>query len=154
MDPRQCGAGSDGRELGAQLGRASRQLGWSSADVCLRSTEDGGSEVAEERRSHRMESGLRLRHARDGHRGGVVLASAAEAKRCCREPRWFRKIFLLQSTVLPRSSASRAATGRMAPRSERGTDRKSTRLNSSHGYISYAVFCLKKKKKKKIKKNT
>src|SRR2546422_1156878 len=28
---------------------------------------------------------------------------------------------------------------------ERG-DRKSTRLNSSHGYISYAVFCLKKKK--------
>src|SRR2546422_4655457 len=27
------------------------------------------------------------------------------------------------------------------------SDRKSTRLNSSHGYISYAVFCLKKKKK-------
>src|SRR5205809_6111412 len=26
-----------------------------------------------------------------------------------------------------------------------GRDRKSTRLNSSHGYISYAVFCLKKK---------
>src|SRR2546429_6596202 len=32
-----------------------------------------------------------------------------------------------------------AASGRLA-------DRKSTRLNSSHGYISYAVFCLKKKK--------
>src|SRR2546422_3128105 len=29
-----------------------------------------------------------------------------------------------------------------------GKDRKSTRLNSSHGYISYAVFCLKKKKRK------
>src|SRR2546429_6233115 len=28
----------------------------------------------------------------------------------------------------------------------RSQDRKSTRLNSSHGYISYAVFCLKKKK--------
>src|SRR2546422_6953581 len=28
----------------------------------------------------------------------------------------------------------------------RAEDRKSTRLNSSHGYISYAVFCLKKKK--------
>src|SRR2546422_5074677 len=27
----------------------------------------------------------------------------------------------------------------------RASDRKSTRLNSSHGYISYAVFCLKKK---------
>src|SRR5688572_31123428 len=32
------------------------------------------------------------------------------------------------------------------------TDRKSTRLNSSHSQISYAVFCLKKKKKKIIKK--
>src|SRR2546429_4731046 len=31
-------------------------------------------------------------------------------------------------------------------RSGSGRDRKSTRLNSSHGYISYAVFCLKKKK--------
>src|SRR5687768_18360014 len=30
-----------------------------------------------------------------------------------------------------------------------GEDRKSTRLNSSHGYISYAVFCLKKKKKER-----
>src|SRR2546426_2255855 len=31
-----------------------------------------------------------------------------------------------------------------------GTDRKSTRLNSSHLVISYAVFCLKKKKKEQI----
>src|SRR5687768_18214114 len=30
-------------------------------------------------------------------------------------------------------------------------DRKSTRLNSSHGYISYAVFCLKKKTQKQKK---
>src|SRR5687768_17976047 len=30
----------------------------------------------------------------------------------------------------------------------RRADRKSTRLNSSHGYISYAVFCLKKKKER------
>src|SRR2546429_2799920 len=30
------------------------------------------------------------------------------------------------------------------------SDRKSTRLNSSHGYISYAVFCLKKKKNNKL----
>src|SRR2546429_4700102 len=29
-------------------------------------------------------------------------------------------------------------------------DRKSTRLNSSHGYISYAVFCLKKKKEQSL----
>src|SRR6266436_7995822 len=48
------------------------------------------------------------------------------------------------------------------PRGGAQVDRKSTRLNSSHGYISYAVFCLKKKKtnpaqhlnkKKKKKKN-
>src|SRR5687768_18269314 len=32
------------------------------------------------------------------------------------------------------------------------SDRKSTRLNSSHGYISYAVFCLKKKINKKTNK--
>src|SRR2546422_8027698 len=37
----------------------------------------------------------------------------------------------------------RGAAGAACP-----VDRKSTRLNSSHGYISYAVFCLKKKKKK------
>src|SRR2546429_1592600 len=36
-------------------------------------------------------------------------------------------------------------------RGEADLDRKSTRLNSSHGYISYAVFCLKKKKKRKHK---
>src|SRR5438270_6508299 len=33
-------------------------------------------------------------------------------------------------------------------------DRKSTRLNSSHSQISYAVFCLKKKKKNKKKTNS
>src|SRR5438105_10502927 len=36
----------------------------------------------------------------------------------------------------------------------RDRDRKSTRLNSSHEWISYAVFCLKKKKKKMNAKNT
>src|SRR2546429_4090539 len=41
----------------------------------------------------------------------------------------------------PRSSGLRA---------DADEDRKSTRLNSSHGYISYAVFCLKKKKHIKI----
>src|SRR2546422_4424657 len=37
---------------------------------------------------------------------------------------------------------------RIADATDLPLDRKSTRLNSSHGYISYAVFCLKKKKKK------
>src|SRR5690349_23324683 len=37
---------------------------------------------------------------------------------------------------------------------QRPQDRKSTRLNSSHVEISYAVFCLKKKKKKEVNRST
>src|SRR2546422_7556498 len=44
-------------------------------------------------------------------------------------------------------SASACAHASGAYRVSCHRDRKSTRLNSSHGYISYAVFCLKKKKK-------
>src|SRR5687768_17793741 len=44
-----------------------------------------------------------------------------------------------------------AACRSLSVGSARRGDRKSTRLNSSHGYISYAVFCLKKKKKKEKK---
>src|SRR5687768_17921792 len=43
--------------------------------------------------------------------------------------------------------------GHARRREQKNRDRKSTRLNSSHGYISYAVFCLKKKKKTKKKHN-
>src|SRR2546429_1610632 len=43
----------------------------------------------------------------------------------------------------------RVALHQLVPR--HAADRKSTRLNSSHGYISYAVFCLKKKKKKRAR---
>src|SRR2546422_8221859 len=51
-----------------------------------------------------------------------------------------------------RTRVVRGAARARRQRGARGTrrrarDRKSTRLNSSHGYISYAVFCLKKKKK-------
>src|SRR5687768_18593596 len=52
--------------------------------------------------------------------------------------------------AVPRHHAHRplsAGGRRLVPR-RAARDRKSTRLNSSHGYISYAVFCLKKKKKK------
>src|SRR2546429_4377369 len=48
------------------------------------------------------------------------------------------------------SDAEKATLAEIAHRLRRKAleelDRKSTRLNSSHGYISYAVFCLKKKK--------
>src|SRR2546430_4284983 len=49
----------------------------------------------------------------------------------------------------PPISATTATTARWrAPTGFSPADRKSTRLNSSHSQISYAVFCLKKKKKK------
>src|SRR2546429_1602534 len=44
------------------------------------------------------------------------------------------------------SAAGLASVQFFASVTEEEIDRKSTRLNSSHGYISYAVFCLKKKK--------
>src|SRR3954467_9028777 len=41
-----------------------------------------------------------------------------------------------------------ATSSVVAPGTSRSSDRKSTRLNSSHTIISYAVFCLKKKKRR------
>src|SRR2546422_4052211 len=55
------------------------------------------------------------------------------------------------SPRLGHRGGERAAAPPRAGRDRRAhpvQDRKSTRLNSSHGYISYAVFCFKKKKKK------
>src|SRR2546422_4859321 len=46
----------------------------------------------------------------------------------------------------PKRSKRRSQNWRRASKVLVRRDRKSTRLNSSHGYISYAVFCLKKKK--------
>src|SRR5688572_31936421 len=50
--------------------------------------------------------------------------------------------------VVPEPIQITVAAAEIAP------DRKSTRLNSSHSQISYAVFCLKKKKKIKNRSNT
>src|SRR5438034_5287990 len=49
---------------------------------------------------------------------------------------------------LPRSGMSQNRNSPPSNPSAATSDRKSTRLNSSHTVISYAVFCLKKKKKK------
>src|SRR2546429_2810361 len=54
------------------------------------------------------------------------------------------RLFCMESSVTPAKREGEAAQ----PLRGLSRDRKSTRLNSSHGYISYAVFCLKKKKKK------
>src|SRR5437660_7491650 len=48
----------------------------------------------------------------------------------------------------PASRRATAHTSAVTPLPQQLLDRKSTRLNSSHVAISYAVFCLKKKKKK------
>src|SRR2546430_9375568 len=53
-----------------------------------------------------------------------------------------------------RGAGSGEAGSRYRQRKRRGADRKSTRLNSSHSQISYAVFCLKKKKKSTVIPNT
>src|SRR5690554_7600445 len=64
------------------------------------------------------------------------------------------KIITFQHSFHGRTLATMSASGKagwdtiFAPQVD-GLDRKSTRLNSSHVRISYAVFCLKKKKKKK-----
>src|SRR2546422_7339817 len=71
----------------------------------------------------------------------IYTLSLHDALPICRWPRYVET-----KTRLRRYGSGAAA--RAVPY-QRG-DRKSTRLNSSHGYISYAVFCLKKKKKKKI----
>src|SRR2546422_6371425 len=49
-----------------------------------------------------------------------------------------------EEAALGRPAVRHRGRTRLGPAPE--GDRKSTRLNSSHGYISYAVFCLKKKK--------
>src|SRR2546422_4283076 len=63
----------------------------------------------------------------------------------------FRSLLEVLDSEIPAVQDARDRDGlhEGLPRGEvvRLLDRKSTRLNSSHGYISYAVFCLKKKKK-------
>src|SRR2546422_8303113 len=62
----------------------------------------------------------------------------------------------LQVGIYPSEQGGIRTASSPPPASDTQTfvDRKSTRLNSSHGYISYAVFCLKKKKKKKYKESS
>src|SRR2546422_8192605 len=65
----------------------------------------------------------------------------------------------VRSSSAPTTACSRRSCPEQAgersswprPNTDCPPDRKSTRLNSSHGYISYAVFCLKKKKKIQIR---
>src|SRR2546427_2975272 len=67
----------------------------------------------------------------------------SESGGCARQESFEWKIRRLPSAS--RQSMAGGSHGRAAYREANG-DRKSTRLNSSHSQISYAVFCLKKKK--------
>src|SRR6266853_613777 len=103
--------------------------------------------------------GSRARNHQDSMVGAVVLRPQAITRGT---PRWNtlgREHDAVRSTrgSLPKKGWSRTSTP--CTRSARRVDRKSTRLNSSHSQISYAVFCLKKKKKeinieKTVKKKT
>src|SRR2546421_3979390 len=60
---------------------------------------------------------------------------------------WFFKLFVLGLFLFEEATESVYGVDGILPL-RFGGDRKSTRLNSSHDQISYAVFCLKKKKKR------
>src|SRR5437867_13196809 len=109
-----------------------------------------------------------MRQLSDRTLSGSLLCVASGCPRCGQPSASFVFFFLMlrrppRSTLFPyttlfrsRRAGDRAGSqrlpddraGRLDHREDVG-DRKSTRLNSSHRTISYAVFCLKKKKKKK-----
>src|SRR2546422_8548551 len=60
---------------------------------------------------------------------------------------WLRRVWV--RVRLERTVGDQDQRDQRGERQHADPDRKSTRLNSSHGYISYAVFCLKKKKNNK-----
>src|SRR5258708_8590989 len=104
-----------------------------------------------------LRSALLAPNSRGAGKEETAAAEIAEATNCLREISFVLDMRSSQATVAetqliqifetrasPRSSSKRKSAVILQ-------DRKSTRLNSSHQIISYAVFCLKKKKKKKPK---
>src|SRR3989449_8048627 len=117
-------------DAGFELGQADR------GDQLARA----GIELAQHPfRAPEIERMTALSLQRDAH----VLAHR-EARKYRREPE--------RAHEAHAGDARRRRAGDVAPLVE-DADRKSTRLNSSHGYISYAVFCLKKKKKSRKKRH-
>src|SRR3712207_8974992 len=79
--------------------------------------------------------------------GDHLPGSAAEAAFIARpQPRSAVGAVEDQVALAPRAEERARRISERAALAERDADRKSTRLNSSHANISYAVFCLKKKK--------
>src|SRR2546426_6356149 len=90
---------------------------------------------------------VRIHNRRVGRRQGVVVSSSAD--RLTLETSFWGRIEVPASDVdsLWVRGGGHAGTGALIGAVLGGVDRKSTRLNSSHLVISYAVFCLKKKTK-------
>src|SRR5690606_41238239 len=82
----------------------------------------------------------------------IYTLSLHDALPICRRARRRRPSRLPPPRRPRRTPPSRGEAASWSPRTT--PDRKSTRLNSSHVKISYAVFCLKKKKKKNHTKHT
>src|SRR5687768_17946218 len=72
---------------------------------------------------------------------GVVVATLAQEPPAAPPPDFGVWLEGVRAEALQRGISASTVD-----RALKDLDRKSTRLNSSHGYISYAVFCLKKKK--------
>src|SRR5207245_10089655 len=75
----------------------------------------------------------------------AVMVQPAATSGSAREPPAARRDPPSTETIAARPATGATTSDPHRPRAA-STDRKSTRLNSSHGSISYAVFCLKKKK--------
>src|SRR5205809_6109691 len=79
-----------------------------------------------------------------------VLSPPASSSRMISNPSCWNCALLIRGSMLAWSHVSAVPSEQSCASLQ---DRKSTRLNSSHGYISYAVFCLKKKKKQQKNKS-
>src|SRR2546422_3394604 len=94
------------------------------------------------------------RPARDGRRSGGTMEIKRDRMVFLGYGKYWRSdaivgLMPIEEERGPKRRTNVFVEGRAEPivASRTEQDRKSTRLNSSHGYISYAVFCLKKKKK-------
>src|SRR5205809_2589088 len=108
--------------------------------------------MADERLKRRLSAGLgTLRHrvarVRPGTQPGTLVAAGTPAPARVSVIAYNREGATERRDVTIDDGLAALAPGGVTWINVDGLgDRKSTRLNSSHGYISYAVFCLKKKK--------
>src|SRR5438105_5717874 len=100
--------------------------------------DDGGGAGAASSQPYRRRSAATSRH-RNGT--GIRHCSARSAGAVA------RRKFVVGLHFIARGRDDRGSRGNEMQSHNKFPDRKSTRLNSSHEWISYAVFCLKKKKK-------